>query len=160
MCPLRRVAGRVRRTVRQVLVLVVVVGRLGGGGLQVLQILLAMLALVLQRLAAVGAVLCCGGRGSPAHGQRPSLRLLRMGESVGVGVGETAARVAAVERGLILVGIHGGRLQGTFVVVGVRAAVVYVVRVAVRVVGLLLGELNLGGFCGPGRTARQPDSDG
>jgi len=127
VCPLRRVAGRVRRSVGQVLVLVVVVGRLGG--LQVL------LVLVLQRLAAVGQV----RRRPPvaAHGQRASLGE-GVGVGLGVGVGGAAARVAAVERRLILVGIHGGRLQRTFVVVRVRAAVVDVVRVAVRVVGVLL----------------------
>lgn len=52
------------------------------------------------------------------------------GQSAGAG---PAARVAAVERRLKLVGIHSGRLQRTFVVVGVGATVVEAVRLPVCV---------------------------
>lgn len=59
------------------------------------------------------------------------------GHGQGAGAG-AAARVATVERGLKLVGIHCGRLQRTFVVVGVGATVVEAVRVTVCVMLALL----------------------
>lgn len=94
---------------------------------------------MLQRLAAVDAVASGSGGGAPAHGQGSRTdAAVPMTVSLDVAVAVAAASVAAVERGLILVGIHGSRLQGTFVVVGVRATVVDVVRVAVCVVGVLL----------------------
>jgi len=87
VCPLRCVVGRVRRTVGQVLVLVVVVGRLGGGlgGLQVL------LVLVLERLAAVDRTEVRRRPPVAAHGERTSL-----GVWVGVSRSGAAAHVAAV----------------------------------------------------------------